>query len=67
MLPKREEAEALLRETEKCNPRAWGNHSRVAAYCAEKIAVECGNLDSNKAYILGLLKWLRWRMGRNCI
>jgi HD superfamily phosphodiesterase len=55
MLPKREEAEELLKEAERCNPGPWGNHSRVAAHCAEKIAMECDDLDSNKAYILGLL------------
>jgi HD superfamily phosphohydrolase YqeK len=55
MLPKREEAEEILREAERCNPGPWGNHSRVAAHCAEKIAQECDNLDSDKAYILGLL------------
>ena len=55
MLPTREKAEELLAEAEKCNPGAWGNHSRVAAHCAEKIARECSNLDPDKAYILGLL------------
>lgn len=55
MLPTREKAEELLIEAEKCNPGAWGNHSRVVAHCAEKIAQECSDLDSNKAYILGLL------------
>lgn len=55
MLPKREEAEELLRVAERCNPGPWGNHSRVVAHCAEKIALECVDLDSNKAYILGLL------------
>lgn len=55
MLPTRKEAEEILKEAEKCNPGPWGNHSRVAAHCAEKIALACGNMDSNKAYILGLL------------
>lgn len=55
MLPTREEAEQLLREAERCNPGPWGNHSRVTAQCAERIAKECGGLDSDKAYILGLL------------
>ena len=55
MLPTREQAEELLREAEVCNPGPWGNHSRVTAHCAEKIAVECGELDGDKAYILGLL------------
>lgn len=55
MIPTREEAYELLKEAERCNPGAWGNHSRVAAHCAENIARECSDLDSNKAYILGLL------------
>lgn len=55
MLPTRERAEELLVEAEKCNPGAWGNHSRVVAHCAEKIAQECRDLDSDKAYIFGLL------------
>ena len=55
MLPTREEALKLLEEAEKCNPGAWGNHSRIAARCAEKIARECNDLDSDKAYILGIL------------
>lgn len=41
MLPTRKEAEELLLEAEKCNPGPWGNHSRVVAHCAEKIAAEC--------------------------
>ena len=44
MLPTREQAEALLREAELCNPGPWGNHSRVAAHCAEKIAMACKNI-----------------------
>ena len=55
MLPTRDKAEELLQEAEKCNPGPWGNHSRVAAHCAEKIASECGDLNPDKAYILGLL------------
>ncbi len=55
MIPTRETAEKLLIEAEQCNPGPWGNHSRVAAHCAEKIAERCDDLDSDKAYILGLL------------
>ena len=55
MIPARQEAERLLREAESCNPGPWGNHSRVAAHCAEKIAEACKDMDSEKAYILGLL------------
>lgn len=54
-LPDREEAEEILSEAEKCNPGPWGNHSRVAAECAEKIALLCDGMDEDKAYILGLL------------
>lgn len=55
MRPTREEAEELLKDGEACNPGPWGNHSRVAALCAEKIAGACGDLDPEKAYVLGLL------------
>lgn len=55
MIPKREEAERLLAEAEKCNPGPWGNHSRVAAYCAERIARECKGMDADRAYVSGLL------------
>ncbi|MBR4776963.1 MAG: HD domain-containing protein [Lachnospiraceae bacterium] len=54
MLPTREEAERLLKDGEACNPGPWGNHSRTAAHCAEKIAMYSG-LDPEKAYIIGLL------------
>jgi len=37
MLPTREKAKELLEEAEKCNAGAWGDHSRIAAHCAEKI------------------------------
>ncbi len=52
--PDRATAEALVKEAEACNPGPWGDHSRTAALCAEKIAEVCG-MDPEKAYILGLL------------
>lgn len=55
MLPTRQIAEALLKEAEKSNPGPWGNHSRIAAYCARTIATYCNDLDPEKAYVLGLL------------
>ena len=55
MLPTREYAEVLLRDAEKCNPGPWGDHSRTVAHCAEKIARTCGDMDADKAYILGLM------------
>lgn len=54
MILTREEAERLLAEAEACNPGPWGNHSRVAAACAEKLALLC-DMDAEKAYICGLL------------
>jgi len=64
MLPTREEAERLLKEAEACNPGPWGNHSRVAAHCAEKIAEACGDMDSEKAYICGLLHDIGRKFGK---
>lgn len=55
MLPTREYAQFLLADAERSNPGPWGDHSRTAAHCAEKIARACGDMDADKAYILGLL------------
>ena len=55
MLPTREEAMELLRDDLACNPGPWGRHCLTAAHCAEKIAAACGDMDPEKAYILGLL------------
>lgn len=55
MYPTRQEAEELLTEAGKCNPGPWEEHSRVTAYCAEKIAGACPGMDAEKAYIVGLL------------
>ena len=52
--PSRAEAERLVKEAESCNPGPWGDHCRMAACCAEKIAAAAG-MDGEKAYILGLL------------
>lgn len=63
MYPTREQAEALLAEALPHNPGPWGNHSRTAAHCAEKIAAASG-LDPDKAYILGLLHDIGRRYGK---
>ena len=52
--PDRENAEKLLAAAEEINPGPWGNHCRVAAQCAAKIAKSC-SMDEEKAYVLGLL------------
>ena len=63
MLPDRKEAERLLEEGLRMNPGPWGGHCRVAAACAEKIAVRCSGMDPEKAYILGLLHDIGRRYG----
>lgn len=63
MIPERKEAERLLEEAELLNPGGWGNHSRVTAMCAEKIAALCEGMDAEKAYILGLLHDIGRRFG----
>lgn len=54
MYPDRDKAEEILKVAEACNPGPWGDHSRTAAHCAEKIA-EYSGMDPKKAYVLGLL------------
>ena len=63
MIPEREEAQRLLAEAENCNPGPWGNHSRNAALCAERIAAAAG-MDGEKAYVLGLLHDIGRKFGK---
>lgn len=55
MIPPRERAEEILREAAGCNPGVWENHSFLTALCAERIAAACGDMEPEKAYVLGLL------------
>lgn len=55
MRPSREKAEEILEEGVSCNPGPWGTHSHLVAQCAERIAKACGDMDAEKAYVLGLL------------
>ena len=55
LYPEREMAQMLIKDAGLCNPGAWVDHSYVVATCAEKIARACGDLDPEKAYVLGLL------------
>lgn len=63
MLPTKEEAFALLKESYIMNPGPWKDHSIVTAQCAYKIAAYCPNLDETKAYLLGLLHDIGRRFG----
>ena len=61
--PDRFLAEHMLEEAEKMNPGPWGAHSRRVAFCAEAIATRCTDMDSDKAYVLGLLHDIGRRAG----
>jgi len=61
--PSAEEAKEILAEAELCNPGPWGDHSRTAAHCAEKIALYSG-LCPEKAYVLGLLHDIGRKFGK---
>ncbi len=63
MLPTLQEAHRLLAEAEYRNPGSWGDHCRVAAYCARCIAMRCPGMDGEKAYILGLMHDIGRRFG----
>lgn len=52
-----------MREAEARNPGPWGNHSRMTAKCAEAIAAACGDIQLEKAYVLGLLHDIGRRFG----
>ena len=55
MEPDRKTAEKALQEAYRSNPGVWADHSRYVAMACENIASRCPDLDSEKAYILGLL------------
>jgi HD superfamily phosphodiesterase len=54
-VPTLEEAMLILKEAEKLNPGGWVKHSMYVAEGAKLIAEQTDNLDSELAYILGLL------------
>lgn len=57
------EAKILLSEAEKLNPGPWIGHSTTTAFCAKAIAEKCCNLNSDTAYIFGLLHDIGRRNG----
>lgn len=61
--PDRTTAEAELRKAEELNPGRWIKHSMHVGQACELIAAHIPHLDSEKAYILGLLHDIGRRMG----
>jgi hypothetical protein len=57
-----ETAEEILNEAAEINPGPWVMHSQYVGLAAKNIAEACPHLDSEKAYILGLLH----DIGRRC-
>jgi hypothetical protein len=62
-IPTIAQAESMLKEAEKLNPGPWVAHNKVAGLCGGKIAEKCVDLDSEAAYVLGLLHDIGRRFG----
>jgi len=62
-IPSINEAKAFLEEAEKMNPGKWISHSLYAAEAAQRIARLHPSMDSDAAYILGMLHDIGRRSG----
>ncbi|AFL99310.1 putative HD superfamily hydrolase involved in NAD metabolism [Desulfitobacterium dehalogenans ATCC 51507] len=62
-LPALDEAQMILEEASQLNPGPWVQHSIYTAQAAQIIASNCKELDSKKAYILGMLHDIGRRFG----
>ena len=63
MFPDRKTALQELAKAEELNPGPWGQHSRNVAHAAELIAGRCDKMDSDKAFVCGLLHDIGRRTG----
>ncbi|MFC4427612.1 HD domain-containing protein [Deinococcus navajonensis] len=63
--PSRNAAEDLLQDAARLNPGPWVAHSRHVAQAARQIAAQHPALDSERAYVLGLLHDIGRRTGPN--
>lgn len=63
MIPTKEQAIEALELAEKMNPGLWVMHSYHVADAARLIAERCKNMDSEKAYVCGLLHDIGRRTG----
>lgn len=61
--PTRETAERELMEAGRMNPGLWIGHSRYVGLACRNIAELCGNMNGEKAYILGLMHDIGRRVG----
>ncbi len=61
--PTRQIAEQELMTAGQMNPGLWIGHSRYVAQACRNIAGLCGNMDKEKAYVLGLLHDIGRRVG----
>ena len=62
-VPSVEEAERLIEEAAKLNPGPWIEHNKTAGFCAKTIAEKCKDIDSDVAYVMGLLHDIGRREG----
>ena len=63
MLPTREEALNELKIAEEMNPGPWAKHSINVGIAARNIAEKIPGMDSEKAYIVGLMHDIGRRVG----
>ena len=63
MLPTREEALNELKIAEEMNPGPWAKHSMNVGIAARNIAEKIPGMDSEKAYIVGLMHDIGRRVG----
>lgn len=63
-VPRIEEAMLILKDAANLNPGDWVNHSMVVAEGAKLLAEQIDDLDSELAYILGLLHDIGRREGK---
>jgi len=61
--PNKNTALKVLKQAETLNPGLWVRHSEFVALACRNIAEHCTNLNSNKAYVLGLLHDIGRRVG----
>lgn len=62
-VPSIEEAKNLIEEAAILNPGPWIDHNKTAGMCARLIAGKCQDMDSDVAYVMGLLHDIGRREG----